>query len=272
MAPPEGYEVTDPADPRVADYIGLTDVALRSRAEVEHGVFLAEGELVVRRALAAGLRPRSVLLAEDRARLQPELLDVAGSDVPTYVAAHAVLEALTGFHVHRGVLASFHRPAPLDPGAVLAAAERVLVLDDVNNHTNVGAVLRCAAGLGMDAVLLTPRSADPLYRRAVRVSMGQVFALPWARLPELLQGGLDLLRDSGFRVLALAVDGAVALPDVAVDGRVALLLGAEGGGLPREVQAAVDARVRIPMAAGVDSLNVAMAAAVACWALGRRPG
>ena len=264
-------EVLDPADPRVADYVGLTDAARRMRHEPEAGFFIAEGEKVVRRAVAAGYPPRSLLVSPSRlAELDPSLLELG---CPVHVASFEVLQAVTGFHVHRGVLASFGRLPVPSPEAVLAQARRVVVLEEVTNHTNLGAVFRSAAGLGMDAVLLGPRSCDPLYRRAVRVSMGQVFAVPYAYLSRWPEGLADL-RDAGYRVLALTPHpSATRLEDVrlADDDRAALVLGAEGPGLTEEAMAASDERVRIPMAAGVDSLNVAAAAAVACWVLGRRP-
>lgn len=262
--------VTDPADPRLVDYIGLTDVVRRVRHEPEAGFFLAEGQLVMRRAAQVGCRPRSLLLAPNRVDdLLPEL---AALNCPVYVASAEVLHAVTGFHVHRGALGAFDRPAERQAAQVLATARRVLVLEDVNSPTNLGAVFRSAAGLGMDAVLLSPTSCDPLYRRAVRVSMGEVFAVPYAYLQPWPEA-LSTLQDKGFRVLAMtpAAD-AVRLEDVVVgpEDRVALLLGAEGPGLTAAAQGASDVRVRIPMAAGVDSLNVAAAAAVGCWAVGRR--
>ena len=263
-------EVTDPADPRVADYVGLTDAVRRMRHDPEKGLFIAEGETVVRRAASQGYAPRSLLLGESRVRdLSPE---VAALDCPVYVASYAVLEAVTGFDVHRGVLASFARKPLPSVGQVLAGARRVVVMEATTNHTNLGAVFRSAAALGMDAVLLSPTCCDPLYRRSVRVSMGEVFALPYAWLPSW-PAGLGQLREQGFRVLALTPgEGAVGLDEVRPepDERVALLLGTEGPGLTEAAMAASDARVRIPMARGVDSLNVAAAAAVACWVLGRR--
>jgi tRNA G18 (ribose-2'-O)-methylase SpoU len=258
--------ITDPADPRLADYVGLTDVVRRSRHEPEAGFFLAEGVPVMQRAARAGYPLRSVLLADNRPL--PDGLPAA----PVYRASYEVLAAVTGFHVHRGALASFGR-LPLPSAAeLLATATRVVLLEEVNNHTNLGAIFRTAAGLGMDAVLLSPTCCDPLYRRSVRVSMGEVFALPYAYLdwPE----GLAQVRGAGFRVLALtpAAD-ATPLDQVrlAADDRAALLLGAEGPGLTGTAMALSDERVRIPMARGVDSLNVANATAVACWVLGRRP-
>lgn len=264
-------QVTDPTDPRLADYIGLTDVVRRVRHEPAEGFFLAEGQLVMRRAALAGCRPRSLLLAPNRVDdLLPEL---AALDCPAYVASAEVLHAVTGFHVHRGALASFSRPPVRDATDVLRTATRVLVLEEVNSPTNLGAVFRSAAGLGMDAVLLSPTSCDPLYRRAVRVSMGEVFAVPYAYLSPW-PDALAAVRAAGFRVLAMTpAEDATRLEEVRLgdDDRVALLLGAEGPGLTGDAMAASDLRVRIPMAVGVDSLNVAAAAAVGCWVVGRRP-
>ncbi|MCW2666698.1 MAG: hypothetical protein JWN57_1660 [Frankiales bacterium] len=263
-------DVTDPADPRVADFVGLTDGARRRKHEPETGFFIAEGLHVVQRAAEAGYAARSLLVSPSRAEELPE--DVRAL-APVHVASYDVLQAVTGFHVHRGVLASFSR-RPLRAAAdVLRDARRVVVMEAVTNHTNLGAVFRSVAGLGMDAVLLSPQSADPLYRRSVRVSMGQVFAVPYAYLNSW-PGGVQEVRDAGFRVLALTPDpDAVRLEDLRLDDneRVALLLGTEGAGLTEEAMTSSDVRVRIPMAAGVDSLNVAAAAAVACWVVGRRP-
>ena len=263
--------VERPDDPRLRDYVGLTDGARRMRHEPGAGFFIAEGEKVIARTAAAGYPPRSLLLSPQRlADLSPT---VAALPCPVYVAPYDVLHAVTGFHVHRGALASFGRLPPRSAAEVLAGARRVVVMEAVTNHTNLGAVFRSAAGLGMDAVLLSPQSCDPLYRRTVRVSMGQVFAVPYAFL-ERWPEGIDEVRAAGFRVLALTPDpGAtdLAAVQVARDDRIALLFGAEGPGLSEEVLAASDERVRIPMAGGVDSLNVGAAAAVAFWALGSRP-
>jgi tRNA G18 (ribose-2'-O)-methylase SpoU len=258
--------ITDPDDERIADYRALTDVELRTRWEPPHGLFIAEGELVLRRALRAGYALRSVLVDAKRVA---EIADLVDGTAPVYTANQDVLERATGFHVHRGVLASFRRrqlPAVAD---VLAAAQRVVILEDVNNHTNLGAIFRCAAGLGFDAVLLSPSCADPLYRRSVRVSMGEVFAVPYARLAPW-PDELAAARAAGFALLALT-PAADAVPIQQLPARLrrrpALLLGAEGTGLTRAAMDAAEARVVIPMRAGVDSLNVAAAAAVACWEL-----
>ncbi len=268
MVSPEVVE--SPDDPRIADYVGLTDAARRMKHEPAAGFFIAEGEKVIARTAAAGYPPRSLLLSPSRlADLSPA---VAGLQCPVYVASYDVLQAVTGFHVHRGALASFRRLPLRSAADVLAGAGRVVVMEAVTNHTNLGAVFRSAAGLGMDAVLLTPTSCDPLYRRSVRVSMGQVFSVPYAFL-ERWPDGIDEIRAAGFRVLALTPrPQATPLDEVRVDegDKVALVFGAEGPGLTEEALTASDERVRIPMAAGVDSLNIGAAAAVACWVLGRR--
>ena len=264
-------EITDPADPRLADYQDLTDVALRMAVEPEHGIFIAEGELVIRRALRSGYRMRSALMSPRwYESLDPEL---AAADGDLFVAADEVLEQVTGFHVHRGALASFARKPLPSAADVLATSYRVAVLDTVNNPTNLGAIIRSAAGLGMDAVLLCPRSVDHLYRRSIRVSMGEVFSLPVARLEPPWPAGLGVIRQAGFRMLALTPgEQAVPLDELSLgrDDKVALLFGAEGPGLSPRVLDFADATVRIPMAHGVDSLNVGAAAAVAFYAVGRR--
>jgi tRNA G18 (ribose-2'-O)-methylase SpoU len=262
--------IEDPQDPRIQDYVGLTDVALRRRLEPERGLYLAESEKVIRRALAAGHRPRSYLMAERWLTDLADLVEEAERDgIPVYVGEHDVIEQMTGFHLHRGALASMQRPEPRDPVELVQGARRIMVLEDIVDHTNVGAVVRSAAALGVDAVLVTPRCADPLYRRSVRVSMGTVFQVPWTRI-DPWPAGVNLLRDNGFAVAALALaDGAVSLDDLAADppDRLALVLGTEGDGLSARTLDSADVIVQIPMAGGVDSLNVAAASAVAMWAL-----
>ena len=260
----------DPADPRLGDYVGLTDVALRSRLEPEVGLYLAEGEKVIRRALGAGHRPRSLLLSERWLEPMADLVarfEAAGADV--FTGGPAVIEAITGFHVHRGAIASMHRPVLPPAEQLIAGSRRIVVLEDIVDHTNVGAIIRSCAALGADAVLATPRCADPLYRRSVRVSMGTVFQVPWTRI-DPWPGGIELLRRAGFTVAALALTpGAIGLDELAsrVPERLALVLGAEGDGLASTTLERADLAVTIPMAGGVDSLNVAAAAAVAIWAL-----
>lgn len=269
--------IDDPRDGRLSDYVGLTDVALRSRSEPEKGLFIAESTSVIERAIEAGTRPRSFLM-EDRwlEPLLPLLRSVGAGedgDVPVFLADRDLLRSITGFTVHRGALAAMHRPA-LPPVESILPAEGpclAVVLEDIVDHTNVGAIFRSVAALGADVVLVTPRCADPLYRRSVRVSMGTVFQVPWTRLATW-PAGADELRAMGFMVAALALTeqasdlGSTSLPE-----RTALVLGTEGDGISSAGLAAADIHVRIPMSGGVDSLNVAAAAAVAIWEL-RRTG
>ena len=257
-------------DDRLADYVRLRETSLRRSLESAQGLFIAEGDKVIRRAVDAGYRPRSFLLAP---RWLDSLQDVLRSwpDVPVYVVSEQLAEEVTGFHVHRGALASLHREQRHQV-ADLLQRERLVVCEDVVDHTNVGAILRNAAGLGWDGVLLSPRAADPLYRRAIKVSMGAVFSLPWARLDDW-HGAPRLLRDAGFETLALTLaDDAVDLAAVAADlarrpRKVAVLLGTEGAGLSERWSSQATTRVTIPMAAGIDSLNVAAAAAITCYVL-----
>lgn len=260
------HRVSTLDDERLTDYARLTDVVLRRKTEPAGGLYIAESTKVIARAIAAGHRPRSVLTLQ---KWLPELEPLLGEDVPVFVGASEVLEELTGFQMHRGALASMHRP-PLPPVAeVLRDARRVVVIEDVVDHTNVGAIFRSVAGLGADAVLVTPRCADPLYRRSVRVSMGTVLQVPWTRLADW-PAGADQLHEAGFHVacLALAEDG-VGLDEFAARApeRVAMVLGTEGDGLSSAALRVADTVVTIPMLHGVDSLNVASAAAVALWAL-----
>ena len=252
-------------DPRLADYRDLRDVSLRTSLEAEHGLFIAEGEKVIRRAVAAGYPVRSMLMAPRWVASLADVLD--GMDAAVYVADEAMVETVSGFHVHRGALASFERRPLPSVAEVLEGARRVLVLEDVNDHTNVGAIFRNAAAFGMDAVLLSPRCADPLYRRSIKVSMGAVFYVRWTRVDDWW-GAPELLRSSGFDVLALTpADDAVDISAVALGGRVALLLGSEGHGLSLRWLQAADERVHIPITGDVDSLNVAAASAVACYVI-----
>jgi tRNA G18 (ribose-2'-O)-methylase SpoU len=265
--------VTDPTDARLRDYTDLTDVRLRTVREPAEGLYMAESSTVIRRALRAGHRPRSFLMADKWLASMADVL-AEHPDVPVFVGDEDVLRQVTGFHLHRGALAAMHRPVlpsvhELVTGARGGAgARRVAVLEDIVDHTNVGAIFRSAAALGVDAVLVSPRCADPLYRRSVRVSMGTVFQVPWTRI-ESWPGGLRALTEDGFTVAALALaEDAVSLDDLVADPpeRLALVLGTEGDGLSRGAVEAADVVVTIPMAGGVDSLNVAAASAVAFWA------
>lgn len=259
--------VTDLDDPRLDDYRGLTDSALRAVSEPAGGLYIAETVTVIERAVAAGHRPRSVLVAERRVE---EMRRVLGDlPVPVLVVSDDLAEQVTGFAVHRGALASMERPALAPVADVIRGARLVLVLEGLGDHANVGAAFRAAAGLGADAVLVSARCADPLYRRSVRVSMGTVFQVPWTRMDDGA-AGLGELTAQGFDIAALALDErAVPLDVYAAErpDRVALLLGSEGEGLSQDALAAADTVVTIPMSGGVDSLNVASAAAVALWAL-----
>jgi tRNA G18 (ribose-2'-O)-methylase SpoU len=267
--------IDDPGDARLADYRHLNDARFRPQVEAPgatgtyRGYFVAEGLTVVERLIRSGRPVRSLLVDPARlARLDTATVD---ADVPIYVATQAVLEAVAGFPVHRGALAAADRwPLPESAG-LLAVSRRIAVLEGVNDHENLGALFRNAAGLGVEAVMLDPRCCDPFYRRSVRVSMGHVLTVPWTRL-EPWPAALGAVRDAGFTVLALTptagaepIDAIGDLPD-----RIAVLLGAEGPGLSAGALAASDRLVRIPMTPGVDSLNVASAAAVAFWAV--RPG
>jgi tRNA G18 (ribose-2'-O)-methylase SpoU len=260
--------ITDLDAPGLSDYSRLTDVALRKVLEPKGGLYIAESPKVIARALAAGHQPRSVLIQEQWLEtVAPLLADWPG--VPVFVGQPDVLEKLTGYNLHRGALAAMHRPSLAPVEELIRDARRIVILEDIVDHTNVGAIFRSVAGLGADAVLITPRCADPLYRRSVRVSMGTVLQVPWTRLPEWSTAA-PVLHQLGFHLAALALAAdAVPLDRFAADPhpRVALVLGAEGDGLSAQALAAADSVVTIPMLHGVDSLNVASASAVALWAL-----
>jgi tRNA G18 (ribose-2'-O)-methylase SpoU len=274
-------ELDNAGDARLADYTRLTDVGLRTHLEAENGLFIAEGIKVITRAIAAGYPVRSLLLGESRLNDLAALGDAAStmsaSTVSAYVVPDEVAESLTGYRVHRGALASLGRKPLPETRTVTGDARRIVVLEDLVDHGNVGAIFRCAAALGVDAVVLSPRCADPLYRRSVKVSMGAVFAIPYARMTGWYDG-LAELKSGGFRLLALTPDERAMPITSALRGtdRVALLLGTEGDGLSARWLHEADEAVRIPMnpaarAAGVDSLNVVAAAAIACHLLAERP-
>lgn len=347
---PQLTVLRDPADPRVADYTSLTDVSLRRKLEPERGMYLAESSKVLRRALAAGHQPRSFFMSRKWVLDLADVLD-AHPDVPLYVGEDAVLEGVTGFHLHRGALAAMQRPEPLPLASVLASSRRVAIVEDVVDHTNVGgskppqvgdlssdtsrpwqpkvaksefddtfelnpgvssgeerrrtvvpsaspagrgdrsasntkhrsriaifenivdhtnlgAAFRSAAAIGVDAVLVTPSCADPLYRRSIRVSMGTVFQVPWARI-DSWPADIDLIKEHGYVVAGMTLgEGAITLDELVAEDHphLALVFGTEGHGLTRQADRRLDRRVTIPMMHGVDSLNVAASAAVAFYA------
>ena len=273
---PNIVEITDFHAPELDPYARLTQNQLRNRLEPEKGIFIAESPKVISRALDAGYRPVSLLM-ERKQITGPaaEILTRCG-DAPVYTADRELLAALTGFELTRGVLCAFRRPAPRRVEELCRDAKRVAVLEGIVDSTNVGAIFRSAAALNMDAVLTNPSCCDPLCRRAVRVSMGTVFQVPWAQLGETPadwpEKGLAQLHALGFKTAAMALsDRSVSIDDeaLAAEPKLAIVLGTEGDGLARSTIAACDYTVKIPMSHGVDSLNVAAASAVAFWQLGK---
>ncbi|WP_330252062.1 RNA methyltransferase [Nocardia sp. NBC_00565] len=259
----EVIDIDDPADPRVDDFRDLKSADRRPDLPGRKGLVIAEGVVVVQRMLGSRFRPSALLGVEKR---RVELADdLIGSDVPYFRASAEVMAEVVGFHLNRGVLAVARRPAELSVDEVVEQARTVAVLEGVNDHENLGSMFRNAAGLGAEAILFGDRCADPLYRRAVRVSMGHVLRVPFAQLPQW-PGGLEVLRSKGFQIISLTPNPAAPNLATAMTGeRVALLLGAEGPGLTEEAMRATDIRARIPMSPGTDSLNVATAAAMAFY-------
>ena len=274
--------IRNPNDPALDPYARLTENQLRSRRDPEKGVFIAESRTVVDLALGAGLTPLSFLM--DRSQLTGASRDLAErilsgewGDVPLYTGEDEALEQLTGFSLSRGVMAVMRRPVLPSPEVICAGARRIAVLEDIMDAANVGALIRSAAALGMDAVLVTPRCSDPLLRRAARVSMGTVFQIPWTRIGEVGDDwpgrGMEILRQMGFRTAAMALSRDTADirdPRLKAAEKLAVILGTEGTGLGPETVRLADFTVKIPMFHGVDSLNVAAAAAVAFWELNRK--
>lgn len=271
---PNLIEITEFSAPELDVYARLSEVQLRSRQDPSQALFIAESPLVIGRALDAGCVPVSALMDGSHVSAAArEILARLGADVPVFTAEDAVLTQLTGFHLTRGMLCAMRRPALPEAGALCRAARRVVVLENVMNPSNLGAIFRSAAALGMDAVLLTTAGSDPLYRRASRVSMGNVFLIPWTYLPES-SDWTQLLRDLGFRTVAMALrNDSVRLDDprLAAEEKLAIVMGTEGDGLASSTIASCDYTVRIPMYHGVDSLNVAAASAVAFYELGLPP-
>lgn len=253
----------DAVDDRLAHYTRLTDMQLRMVSEPAAGIFLAEGEKVIRRALAAGLQMHSALMEP---KWWPGLEPDVPPDVPVYLGPPALLRDITGFRLHRGALACFERPVPRAAADVLAGARTAVLLEDLVDHANVGAIFRSAAGLGVGAVLVTARCADPWYRRSVKTSMGAVFTMPWATVADA-GAAIAAARAAGMTTVALDPAADASLRDWHAGGPVLLLVGTEGPGLSADAQRATDVRLQIPMARGTDSLNVATAAAIACYAL-----
>ena len=280
---PKIIEITSLEAPELAVYTHLTEAQLRNRLEPEKGIFIAESPKVIKLALDCGYQPLSLLTerkhingqaAEIISRLEE---DTSGNDIPAYTADDGVLEALTGYALYRGVLCAMRRPILKTAEEVCRGALRIAVLENIADATNVGAIIRSAAALNMDAVLVTPSCCDPLCRRAVRVSMGTVFQIPWtyigANRSEWERSGAELLRGLGFKTAAMALDdNSVSMDDprLAAESRLAIILGSEGDGLAKKTIADCDYTVKIPMSHGVDSLNVAAASAVAFWELRKR--
>lgn len=270
-------EITDLNIPELDVYARLTEAQLRARMEAERGIFIAESPKVIELALKAGCTPLSFLMERRHLQGQGAPLMARCPDAPVYTADREVLAGLTGYALTRGILCAMKRPALKTAESLLADARRVAVLEGIVDSTNMGAIFRSAAALGMDAVLLTPTCCDPLCRRAVRVSMGTIFQVPWARIGDCPedwpQAGMELLHKNGFATAAMALDDrAISIDDVRLrqEEKLAVLLGTEGDGLSHQTIARCDYTVMIPMEHGVDSLNVAAASAVAFWQLRAR--
>lgn len=267
-------EITDFSDPRLDVYARLTEAQLLNRFEPAKGMFIAESPKVIDRALNAGCKPVSLLMErKDIDGSANEIIQRCG-DIPVFTADRDVLCQLTGYQLTRGVLCAMLRPALQSVETVVANARRIVILENVQNPTNVGAIFRCAAALGMDAVLLTPGCSNPLYRRSARVSMGTVFQIPWtfigSETADWPEPGMNTLRQLGFKTAAMALsDNSIAIDDprLAQEEKLAIILGSEGDGLTENTIADCDYTVKIPMYHGVDSLNVAAASAVAFWEL-----
>lgn len=272
LNPERILQVADLEDPRLDEYLRLSEAHLRMRTDVENGLYIAESTKVVQRAINAGHVPRSFLLAEKHLDQLAEEFN-RFPDAPIFIGDDRQLQDLVGFHLHRGAMAAMNRPEPRDLDEVLEASSRIAILEDIADHTNLGAIIRSASGLGVDAVLLTPKCVDPWYRRSARVSMGTVFDLPWVRMqswPEDLQ----TLKNHGYEMLAMELtDDAIPLNGVEIKAgqKVAMILGNEGRGVTDEALAAVDRTVIIPMHRDVDSLNVGAASAIAFWHLCSAP-
>ena len=266
-------EITDFSAPELDVYARLTEAQLLNRFEPAKGMFIAESPKVIHRALDGGCQPVSLLM--ERKDIDGSAAEILARcpEIPVFTADEEVLCRLTGYHLTRGVLCAMRRPALPSMAEICAKANRIVVLENVQNPTNVGAIFRSAAALGMDAVLLTPGCSDPLYRRSARVSMGTVFQIPWTFTPAWPEPGLQALKELGFRTAALALrEDSVSIddPQLLAEEKLAVFMGSEGDGLANETITGCDYTVKIPMYHGVDSLNVAAASAVAFWELRRR--
>ena len=272
------YKIYDFEAPELDIYARLTEGQLLNRHEPEKGIFIAESPKVIERALDAGYEPVSVLVEEKHIEGQAKDVIARCGNIPIYTAEFEVLTRLTGFQLTRGMLCAMRRPGLRSVSDVCSGARRIAVLENVMNPTNVGAIFRSAAALNMDAVLLTPACSNPLYRRAIRVSMGTVFQVPWTFLENEAathSSGISYLKELGFKTAAMALsDDSISIedPKLMSEERLAIVLGTEGDGLMEHTISDCDYTVRIPMAHGVDSLNVAAASAVAFWQLGRQNG
>ena len=266
-------EITDFEAPELDVYARLTEAQLLNRFEPKKGMFIAESPKVIDRALDAGCVPVSFLVERNHINAEAEAVITRCGDIPVYTAPLDVLTQLTGFQLTRGMLCAMRRPVLPPVEEVLAGAKRIAILENIQNPTNVGAIFRSAAALGMDAVLLTPACSNPLYRRSARVSMGTVFQVSWTYLPQWPQPAIDELRKLGFKTAAMALsDDSVTIEDprLLAEEKLAIVLGTEGDGLAECTISDCDYTVRIPMSHGVDSLNVAAASAVAFWQLRSR--
>lgn len=271
---PHIIPVEEAAHEELAIYFQANESQLLHYYEPDEGLFLAESPKVIRRALDAGYEPVSMLIEDRELTGAAEDILPLLKAIPIYTAPHAVMETITGYALTRGAICAMRRKTPLEPEAILRRAVRVAVFDQVENPTNMGAMFRCAAALGMDAALVTPASTDPLYRRSIRVSMGTVFQLPWTYADAWPADSMAMLHRLGFTTMAMALkDRTIDLSDPAFrpEGKIAVILGNEGDGIPEATLALCKETVKIPMSHGVDSLNVASAAAIAFFVLGRRP-
>ena len=263
-------EITNIDHPELAVFTKLTEAQLRNRMEPQKGVFIAESPKVIHSALNAGCRPKALLMERRHLEGQGKAIMERCPDVPVYTGDREILSLLTGYELTRGILCAMERPRCPELAEVCAGARRIAILEDIVDTTNLGAIFRSAAALNVDGILLTPSCADPLNRRAVRVSMGTVFQIPWCYLETWPHPGMDRLQAMGFRTAAMALSAdaiSVDNPELTCQEKLAIILGTEGTGLSRQTIEASDYTVCIPMAKGVDSLNVAAASAVAFWEL-----